>query len=131
MTTTTLINAQSIGTGANIGNRLFGAKLTAQTTSTAFLLSARLTEGAGPTEPAIVRVWYTSASFNISAANGPAQLNQTARYLDLNLSDPTGGQVIIRDGTLEPLTGQYIHVWVDAPRLGTAATLDVNVVEVP
>ena len=131
MTTTTLINAQSIGTGSNIGNRLFGAKLTAATTTTAYLISARLTDGAGPTDPGQVRIWHTSASFNISAANGPAQLNQTARYLDLNLTEPTGGQIIVRDGTLEPLTGQYIHVWVDAPRLTTAATLDVNVVEVP
>ena len=66
MTTTTLINAQSIGTGSNIGNRLFGAKLTAATTTTAYLISARLTDGAGPTDPGQVRIWYTSASFNIS-----------------------------------------------------------------
>lgn len=131
MTTTAIISGQSMGTGSNVGDNLFAAKLTAQTTTTAFLLCVRVTEGAGPTNPGTVRVFFTSTSFSISAANGPSQLGATSRYVDVILSDPRGGQVIIRDGSLEPLTGANIHVWASAPQLGTAATLDVNVVELP
>ncbi len=131
MTTTAIISGQSIGTSTNVGNDKFAAKLTAGTTTTAFVVSAKLTLGAGPTNPGIVRVRFTSASFNVTAANGPAHLGQTSRYLDLVLSGQPGSSVLIKDGTLETLTGSYIHVWVDAPTLGTAASLDVNVVELP
>ncbi len=132
MTTTALISSQAIGTSTNIGDALFAGKATAASTTTAFLLSARITAGAGPLTPnSVVRVWFTSTSFNIAAGVGPAQLGTTARYVDLLFTSPTGGQVQIKDGTLEPLTGPYIHYWVSVPGLGTAATLDVNLVELP
>lgn len=131
MTTTAAISGQSIGTSTNIGDGRFPQKVTANAASTAFNVAARVTDGAGPTNPGTVRVWFSSSSFNITAAVAVAALGTTARYLDVNLVDSRGSQIIIRDSTLEPLTGGYIYLWCSIPSLGTAATLDVNVVEVP
>lgn len=134
MTTTTVLNAQSFGTGANKGNGLFGASPTTfQATTTAFLVCAEVTAGAGPTYSGAkqdVRVYYTSSCRSLTAAQALARLGQTVRYVDLRVPD-TGGVVQIKDSTLEPVTGQYFYFWVDAPSLLTAATLSVFLVELP
>lgn len=131
MTTTASISGQSIGTSTNVGNGKFPQKVTAAVTTTGFVISARVTMGTqGSAGASTVRVWYSSSSFNITAAAAVEALSGTVRYLDLILPT-TGGTVRIKDGTLEPMTGGYIHIWCDVPVLDVAATLDVNVVELP
>lgn len=131
MTTTASISSQSIGTSTNIGERLFPQKVTANAATSAYLLGVRVTAGAGVTLTGTVRVWFSSSSFSITAAQGAIYLRPTARYVDVPLNAVASSAVLIKDSTLEPLTGGYIYLWCEIPNLGTAATLDVNCVEVP
>jgi hypothetical protein len=131
MTVTAAISGQSIGTSSNVGSGLFPQKVTRQVTTTAFHIAARVTNGTGGYDPhAEVRVWFSSTSFNITAAAAVSQLKSTARYLDVRPLAETAG-VVIRDSSFEPITGSYIHLWVDVPTVSVAQTLDVNVVELP
>lgn len=132
MTTQSAISGQSFGTGSNIGNGKFSiAALTLAGTTTAFVVNAQVTNGAGPqNEGDFVRVWYTTTMRTVTDANAPKQLGQTARYVDVFLTKDSG-RVTIKDSSLEPVTGSSFHCWVDAPKLATAATLDVDLVELP
>lgn len=129
MTSTVIVN-ESIGTGANVGNGLFATKAILAAATTAYVISARLTPGAGHCEGR-VRVYYTTTAFDISAANGPAQLAQTTRYLDLTFNPSQPEVPVIRDGSLEPATGYFLHVWVEVPPQAVASTLELAFVELP
>lgn len=137
MTTQSAIAAQSFGTSTNIGNGKFSiSPLTLGAGTTAFVINVQVTPGAGPVDPnAEVRVWYTTTMRTVSAADAPYKLGQTARYVDKRVGAGTNGiQVSVpssKDSALEPVTGSKLHVWVDAPKLETAAVLDVDVVELP
>lgn len=129
MTTTTIINAQSFGTGANTGNNLFAPAATSlQTGTTAYVVSVRTTMGTGEplTKTTKVRVWYTS-SYATVTAQIPEVLGQTARYVDVTLDRP----IAICDSTLEPSTGGKFYCWVDAPTQSVAGTITVTLVELP
>lgn len=128
MTVTTITN-QSVGTGANVGI-IAATKTALLAVTTAFIISARFTPGAGH-EEGTIRIYYTSASFDESAANGPARLGKTARYLDLVLNPAEVGIPLIRDGSLEVATGPNVHVWVEMPPLAVAGTLEINLVQQP
>lgn len=131
MTTTASISGQSIGTGANIGYGLFPRKVTRQVTTTAFVIAAKVTNGAaGYTPQQEIRIWYSSSSFSVLAADAAAALHDTARYLDVK-PDALAGGIEIKDSSLEPITGDYIYLWCDIPTVAVAQTLDVNVVELP
>lgn len=131
MTTTASISSQSIGTSTNIGEGKFPQKITAVATTTAFVICPRITNGAGDYNPASeLVVWYSSSSYSVTAAQAAVQLRPTARFVSLKPS-PKGSGVVIKDSTLEPLTGPYIYLWCDVPTFSVAATLDVNVVELP
>lgn len=132
MTTTASISGQSIGTGSNVGAKLFPQKVTVNVATTAFVISGRVTNGTGNYPQTLyVRIWFTSSSFSVTAAQAVDQLNRApARYLDLPLKE-AAGQVTIKDSMLEVLTGGYIYLWCEVPTMTTAATLDVNVVELP
>lgn len=130
MTTTTVINAQSFGTGSNVGNGKFSQNpVTLQVTTTAFVVSAEMATGNnGQLDPKTkIRVWYTTTTRTVTAADAPSKLGQTAHYVDVTIDRP----VAIRDSMLEPVTGNLFHVWVDAPVLGVAGTITVVLVELP
>lgn len=131
MTTTNSIATQSIGTGANKGEGLFPQKVTIAATTTAYVITARITNGTdGYKQAQELRIWFTSSSFSITAAQAVTQLKSTARYLDIKPS-PDSGDVRIKDSSLEPITGSYIYFWCDIPTVTTAQTLDVNLVQLP
>ena len=134
MTTTLITNAQSFGTSTNIGNDKFVTKTTLQTGTTAFLVSARATNastGAAGNKGKRVMVWYTSTSWTYSAnASGIDALRKTARFVSVPLGAGTS-EVVVEDSSLEPVTGASVFVWVEAPTLDVAATLDINLVELP
>ena len=131
MTTTVSISGQTIGTGANAGENLFPQKVTRNAATTAFVLSLRLTNGVAEYDRhAEVRVWYSSSPYSVSAALGAVQLKQTARYVDIRPSNLAAG-VMIKDSSLEPITGDFIYFWCDIPAVVVAQTLDVTLVELP
>ncbi len=136
MTITSVITAQSIGTGSNKGNSKFATSaLVLQSTTTAYVVNVQVTPGAGPVDHKLeLRVWFTTTPRTVTAGNAPYTLGQTAHYVDIRFG--TGGLslpsvAISKDSALEPVTGGNLHVWCDVPGLDTAATLDVSIVELP
>jgi hypothetical protein len=130
MTTTAVINAQSFGTSTNVGNGKFSiAAATLQATTTAYVVSVKVAVGAGQpfSPPTCIRVWYTTTTYTVAQADAPLHLGPTARYVDVPLDRPT----IIRDSSLEPVTGTSFHCWADAPTLSVASDLTVTLVELP
>lgn len=131
MTITQMLNGQTIGTGANKGEGLFATKLTLQSTTTAYVFTPRVTNGADSYLPKNeIIIWYTTSSFSITAAQAVKQLKSTARYVSIKPSPDNAG-VVIKDSSLEPNTGGYLYCWCDIPTVTTAQTLDVNIVELP
>lgn len=132
MTTQSAISGQSFGTSTNIGNGKFSiSPLTLAATTTAFVVNAQWTNGAGPLDPnARVKVWYTTTMRTVTSGTAVQKLGQTARFVEL-FPAQNSSELTIKDSTLEPVTGSKLHVWVDAPTLPTAATLSVDVVELP
>jgi len=132
MTTTAAISSQSIGTSTNVGEGKFGQKITAQATTSAFVVTPRVTNGAAGYDPANeIVVRYTSSSFSLTmSAATIAALAPTARFVSVKPAREGGG-VVIKDSSLEPITGGYIYLWCDIPTVAVAQTLDVNLVEVP
>ena len=132
MTTQAALSGQSFGTGANIGNNKFSiAPLTLAGTTTTYVVNVQVTTGAGPVHADLeVRVWYTTTMRTVTGSDAPVKLGQTARYVDIRIPKHSS-TIAIKDSTLEPVTGSKFHCWVDAPTLQTAATLDIDVVELP
>lgn len=132
MTTTTVISGQTFGTSTNVGNAKFSiAPVTLQASTTAYVVQLKWTAGASiENRGSRIVVWYTTTAATVTAGNAPTQLNQTARYVDLVAPQSAAG-VQIRDSSLEPVTGNKFHCWVEAPNLSVAATLDVVLVELP
>jgi hypothetical protein len=135
MTSTNVISSQSFGTGSNISTngqpKFAPAATTLQTGTTAFVVRAKWTAGAGVEATGQkLKVYYTTSESGISAANAPTYLEQTARYIEMDSPEEISG-VRIKDSTLEPVTGTDFYCWVDAPKLTLAATLTVTLIELP
>lgn len=131
MTTTNAISGQTIGTSTNKGEGLFPQKVTLQAATTAYVITIRLTNGADAyISKAEVIIWYSTSSFSITAAQAVLQLKPTARYVTIKPSS-LGSAILIKDSSLEPVTGGFLYLWCDIPTVVTAQTLDVNTVELP
>lgn len=136
MTTTVILNAQSIGTGANAGSDLTfstaGMKVTKQTATTAFSISARLTNGAGAyslSNRPVIR--YTSSPFSVAYTAAPKLFrNNGSRYLEM-VPGCEGNLAVARTSEIETVNGDYIYIWVDCPTVAVAQTLDVTLFELP
>jgi hypothetical protein len=125
---TTVINAASVGTGSNKGERLYAAALTLQSTTNAFSVELEVTNGAINNQSKEVIVRYAITSNTYSAAAGAIALHQSSRYVSLKLG-ANGGDIRSRVSFLEPANGANLHVWLEAPDLTVAATATVKVVE--
>lgn len=135
MTTTQVINTQSIGTGANVStgdSPLFVTKRTLATTTTAFSLTGILTNGASRygTEQRTKISWTTSPVSLTANAATAAQLKMTAKFFYLKQS-PNSGDVRYTDSDLDTVTGPYLYLWAECPNHPVAQTLDVYVNELP
>lgn len=133
MTTQSAISGQSIGTGSNIGTNKFSINpLTFGATTTAYVVNVQLTNGATSSldKNQIVRVWYATTMRTVTAANAMVQLGMTAKFVDLR---PHFAPLLVRivDSDLETITGSKFHCWVDAPTFPVAASLSVDLVELP
>lgn len=134
MTTTTLNNAQSIGTSTNVGPGLYPVKTTLQAGTTAFSITAVLTFTTQNREAVStpVRVWYTSSPQDITAAQAVAQLAQGARFVDVkgNPEPSRSGLISTRNSFIEPVQGAYVYTWLELPAFAAAATLTTKLVEI-
>jgi hypothetical protein len=131
MTINTPISGQSVGTSTNKGEGLFPQKITKNAATTAFSVQVRVTNGAGDYAIAnVIRVWYLSSAFDMTAAAAVDACRSAARYVDLRPSNLSSG-VRLRDSDLEAVLGNYIYLWCDIPAATVAQSLDVTVVELP
>lgn len=134
MTTTTLNNAQSIGTSTNVGPRLHPVKTTLQAGTTAFSITTLLTMANAKAIPgqSLVRVWYISSPYNLTAAQATTQLAQAARFVEVrpNTDPLTQGLISSRNSFIEAVQGSYVYTWLELPAFADAATLTTTLVEV-
>lgn len=131
MTTTTAVNAQSIGTSTNVGENLFAYKLTPQSTTDRFFIEAILTNGAGGYDVSSkIYIRYACHSVDMTAALAPPILRSGSRFLEV-IGSSSAGQVTARTSLLEPLAAAYVYLWVDVPNQTVAQTITVKVIEGP
>jgi len=129
-TVTAAINGQSVGTSTNVGDGLFGYKLTKQAASTTFLIAASLTNGAGAVDPrGEIVITYASSPQSLSTAQALAQL-RTLKHLHVKPS-PTPGGIVEYSTELETMKGDYVYLWANVPAMTVAGTLTVRTVELP
>lgn len=127
MTTTSLLAAQSVGGSAGV---VGATKTTAQSTTTAYVLSALVTNGNGlPSLRAPVVLWYSSSPFSMTAAQASTRLKSTARWVDLPIPN-AGAGILVKDSTFEALTGQYIYAWLETELFDNPITVDLSLQEV-
>lgn len=124
MTTTTLINAVSIGTpsrASNITLHTFNAS------SGAFSLQAAVTAGAlsSPNRPII---HYAPVADALAATIAGVKIADTASdEFEANVFEPVQQKIFTTD--LIACRGRYLLVWVEEPSLPATATLTVKVTE--
>lgn len=135
-TTTAVLSSQSIGTGSNAGNDLtFAAstlKLTLQSTTTAYVISVKLTNGTGSyslsNRPTIK---YASSPFSVTYTAAPLLFrNGGSRYLEM-VPGCEGNLAVSRSSDIETINGGYLYIWCYVPTVSVAQTLDISVLELP
>lgn len=131
MTTTTVINAQSIGTGSNVGVPVHASKLTCEALTTAYVINAQLTNGAARySRSNEVRIWYASSPYNMTASQAADRCKQSARYLKIfGREDPSS--ITVQDTEVEVLSGQFLYIWLEVANQPAAQTISVIVTQLP
>ena len=136
MTTTVILTSQSIGTGSNVGEELTfattGMKVTKQAATTAFVISAKLTNGAASyslsTRP-LIR--YASSPFDLTYTAAPAIFrNGGSRYLEM-VPAVGAGVIVSKSSEIETVCGNYIYIWCYIPTTSVAQLLDLSILELP
>jgi hypothetical protein len=135
MTVTQVLTSQSIGTGSNKGNDLTFStatlKLTIQSTTSAFKITGRLTNGAAAYDRANrPTIRYVSSPVSDTYSAAPPLYRNAARYLELIPHENSGG-ISTRVSDVETCAGTFIYIWVDVPAADVAQTLDIYVTELP
>lgn len=129
MTITSAIGGQLIGL-TNKGEGQLPYKLTLQASTTAFVISGRITNVTTNDPKKITRVWYSTSSYNFTTAQAIKYLRATARYVDVRpIAD--SGTGIVMDSSLEPVTGNYLYLWCEIPADTVDQVIDVNIIELP
>lgn len=133
MTTTSIITAQSIGTSTNVGPLIGPVKTTLQAATTAIIISVQLTLGAtgGNSAGSMLKVWHAVSPISYSTATiGALALAQGAEYVLVKL-DALASLVIERSSDVLVTAAGYHYCWIEAPVLVQAATVTVNLQEIP
>lgn len=128
MIVTATVASYSIGGAA--GNYINPQKVTLNSATSAFSLSAKLVNGAGTypnQQSGKLRVWYLTSAHSETAAVGAAAAREP-RYLDIIPSDKAGGTVLV-NSLIEAVRGGYLYFWFETPLFSPAASVSVSVVE--
>lgn len=116
--------------GGTAGNYINPQKVTLNSATSAFSLSAKLVNGAGVPfnqQSGKLRVWYLTSAHSETAAAGAAAARES-RYLDIIPSPVAGGSVLV-NSLIEAVRGGYLYFWFETPPFDPAATVSVSVVE--
>lgn len=130
MTTTDLLTAQSVGTGANHGTALYAAQLALQAATAGLIVTAQLTAGTGaqPDAKQRIRVWFATSPFNVSTFIA-SQFETDAKFFEVNT--PVGSaQIKVATSEFVINQGGYLYWWVEAPVLPVAGSLNLKCVEI-
>lgn len=133
MTTTAILSGVSLGTSTNIGQFFNPVKTALQAATTTVKLSSQLTLGAasGANASSRVKVWQAVSPISYgSALLGAQALFQGATYSLIRLDALATNTIEIPSELLVTAAG-YHYCWVEAPTLTVAATLTVNLLEIP
>lgn len=124
---TAVISAASVTT-AGVSNL---SKTTANASTSAYILSIKVTLGSGSYPNQKLQARYTSSPYDISTSANLAQLQLqgTARWHDMDISKWAAGETRIEDTTLEVITGGFIYVWLEGATYSPALTVTVTLVE--
>lgn len=120
----------SYSIGGTAGNYINPQKVTLNSATSAFSLSAKLVNGAGVPfnqQSGKLRVWYLTSAHSETAAVGAAAAREP-RYLDIVPSNNSGGTVLV-NSLIEAVRGGYLYFWFETPLFSPTATISVSVVE--
>lgn len=130
-TITAVISAQSFGTSTNVGDEKFADKTALQAGTTLYSVTLSMTNGATVYDlNQRLRLWYTTSPLDSTEADAPKIYGTTARYLDVIPSRIVSG-IAARISPTDYIAGGFFYCWVSAPKLPTAATFTVTLVETP
>lgn len=127
MTTTTLINAVTVGVTPSAASNI--TKWTLAATSVGVSLEFTFTPGA--VEKRSVRVWWAVAATSLTA--NAAAVEQLKRAGNCGCWESRFDLPLvanIESSKLQPATGGYVYLWVEEGTLGAAGTLTVKGTEV-
>ena len=131
MTSTTVINAVSVGSGANppFTN---ASQTSLQTGTTAFCVSAKLTNGAAAGNlNECIKLYIVSSPFNEGSAVMTLN-NELAKDATIIEVKPASAPNLSRitSTALLPRLGDYVYVWAEEGTLRTPATLSAVLYEI-
>jgi len=129
-TVTTANNAQSVGTGSNVGSDKFPTKTTLTAGTTAAVIEARVVNGDGvrQDERQGLEIWWAVSTLSVAAAAAPALLRQSAKKMSL-VPGPAPLDDKAKMSDLFSCIGTYLYIWCEIPNMGVAAALSIYVVE--
>lgn len=133
MTITTVTNAQSIGTGANVGNEKFPTKTQLQATTTSAQVEVRIVNGQAmydERQDLTIRYAFSAVSAG-TAALGAEMARQSSRFIQIA---PGPGPLAdrVKMSLLEPAPGGgYCYIWCEVPNTVVASALSIYLIEYP
>lgn len=134
MTTTTIINAQSVGTGSNVGDFVSPVKVALDTNTTAALISVSVTLGnVAANTSSRLKVWCAVSPVNYAtAAAGAYALKSGAQWVEMNLDPKSIPTLTLERASMVDITASgYHYCWIESPTLPVAATVTVRLQELP
>lgn len=131
MTPNTVISGQTVGV-SNIGEGLFPWKVTIASTTTAFVITADLTNNSGGSydQAQHIEARFISSPVSLTAAQAYAYMQRGARYLTIIPAHRAGDRTIV-SSEVEVCNGGYIYGWMNIPKANLTQTLSVYCVELP
>lgn len=130
MTTTAIINSQSIGTSTNVGDFVQPTRTALQATTTQVQVIISITRGAAIPEGSYVGVYQAVSPVNWgTGAPNMQQVQMNAQFTRVPLR---ADRVVIEiaSGTL-PTAAGFHYCWLQVPVMSVASTITVNLEETP
>lgn len=87
------------------------------------------TGGTAPKAGGLLRVYFATSSFPVSAGAAPAALKRQASMMEVPIAS-AGAQVLCFQSPPELVLGANFYLWSDVPSLDQSITLEVDLVEI-
>lgn len=131
MTSTTVINTQSFGTGSNVGETLYPSVFDHDASTVQAIVNVSVTlVSAASNQSSRLNVRYAwSPTAYSSPLAGALALKGASKYVEVLLSPTTASAVVERSSLPIVALAGYTYLWIEAPTLPAAATVTVKIVE--